>query len=127
MTEKTFFSSNDGHIESIIIGVCQVKVSFQTWDGTQLVLIFNGAENVTSSNSVYCDMGEFYVREQADGLNRYIFEDAWGDSENHAPKICLEIEARELKIYEAGKSEDINSALFDVGTDFVGGQTETVK
>lgn len=30
------FPSEDGHIESILIGFDQVKVSFQTWDSKKL-------------------------------------------------------------------------------------------
>ena len=29
---KDSFPAEDGHIESILIGVEQVKISFQTWD-----------------------------------------------------------------------------------------------
>ena len=122
MIERESFSAEDGHIESIVIGVDQIKVSFQTWDARQMVLLFEGAEKITSSNSVYCDIGRFQVEKQDNNLLKYIFYDVCDDN-NGKQRVCLTIEAKGLKIYEAGRSKDINSALFDVGKDFMGNQS----
>ncbi len=59
--KKETFPDADVHIESILIGVEQVKVSFQTWDCRKLVLIFDNVEMITSSHSTYGDIGEFKV------------------------------------------------------------------
>lgn len=49
MRELADFSSHDGHIESIVIGAEQVKVSFQTWNCMELVLIFDSVIEVFST------------------------------------------------------------------------------
>lgn len=46
MKELKLFSECDGHIESILIGYSNVKVSFQTWDCRKLVLIYNEVESI---------------------------------------------------------------------------------
>lgn len=122
MIERESFPAEDGHIESILIGFDQIKVSFQTWDARQMVLLFEGAEKIMSSNSVYCDIVQFQAEKQDNNLLKYIFCDACDDN-NGKQRVCLTIEAKGLKIYEAGRSKDINSALFDVGKDFMGNQS----
>lgn len=36
--------------------------------------------------------------------------------------LVLSILAKSVKIFEVGKNADINSALFDVGYEYIGGQ-----
>ncbi len=122
MKQIEAFSCEDGHIESIIIGAEQAKVSFRTWEGRGLVMIFEGVEKIISSHSVYGDIGAFCIAESNNGLKIYTFEDAWGDAQSGEPQICLSIKAQGLKIYEAESSGETDRALFDVGTDFLGGQ-----
>ncbi len=115
------FPAEDGHIESVLIGVEKVKVSFQTWDARMLVLIFNDVGAVTSSHSVYEDIGEFEVVSLEDGLKKYIFRSAWSD-ESEQTKEVISIVAKEMEIVQVGVGADINSALFDVGYEYIGNQ-----
>lgn len=115
------FPAEDGHIESVLIGVEKVKVSFQTWDARMLVLIFNNVGAVTSSHSVYEDIGEFEVVSLEDGLKKYIFRSAWSD-ESEQTKEVISIVAKEMEIVQVGVGADINSALFDVGYEYIGNQ-----
>ena len=57
--KKDSFPAEDGHIESILIGVDQVKVSFQTWDSRKLIFIFDNVDIIISSHSVYGDISGF--------------------------------------------------------------------
>lgn len=59
MKKVDSFPAADGHIESILIGAWKVKVSFQTWDRRQLVLIYSDVKNVISFNSIYHDFVRF--------------------------------------------------------------------
>ena len=115
------FPAEDGHIESVLIGVEKVKVSFQTWDARMLVLIFNDVGAVTSSHSVYEDIGEFEVVSLEDRLKKYIFRSAWSD-ESEQTKEVISIVAKEMEIVQVGVGADINSALFDVGYEYIGNQ-----
>ena len=38
------FPAEDGHIESVLVGVQEVKVSFQDWRGRKLVILFHDVE-----------------------------------------------------------------------------------
>lgn len=115
------FPAEDGHIESILIGVDQIKISFQTWDSRKLVLIFNNVETIISSHAVYGDIGEFEAVAGKNELKKFIFYSAWYD-ENGKDKKVLSIEAEQMEIYQVGTSADINSAMFDVGYEYMGDQ-----
>ena len=117
---KDNFAAEDGHIESILIGVDQVKISFQTWDSKKLVLIFDNVEKVISSHSVYDDIGEFQICSAGNGLNNYIFYSAW--DEDREKKELLSIEAEKMDIFQVGIDAEINAAIFDVGYEYVGNQ-----
>lgn len=119
--KKDSFSSADGHIESVLIGVEQVKISFQTWDAKKLVLIFDNVETVISSHSVYGDIGSFEIISVKDELKKYIFYSSWND-ENGEDKEVLSIEAEKMEIFQVGTEAKINSAVFDVGYEYVGDQ-----
>lgn len=119
--KKETFPAEDGHIESILIGVDQVKVSFQTWDCRKLVLIFDNVEMITSSHSTYGDIGEFKVDYGSNNLKKYIFYSAWYD-ENRDSKEVLLIEAEKMEIFQVGINAEINSAIFDVGYEYIGDQ-----
>lgn len=111
------FPSEDGHIESLLIGVDKVKVSFQTWDARQLVLIYEDVETINSSHAVYGDIGEYTITEIADGIKQFKFFSSWEEG-----KLVLCIEAKSVEIFEVGQEGGINSALFDVGYEYIGGQ-----
>lgn len=119
--KKDSFPAEDGHIESILIGVDRVKISFQTWDSRKLVLIFDNVEKVISSHSVYGDIGGFQVRSDENALKKYIFYSAWYD-ENGVDQEVLLIEAEKMEIFQVGIGAEINSAVFDVGYEYVGNQ-----
>ena len=119
--KKDSFPAEDGHIESILIGVDQVKVSFQTWDSRKLVFIFDNVDTVLSSHSVYGDISEFKVIPNKDNVKKYIFYSAWYD-ENREDKEVLSIEAEKMEIFQVGIGAEINSAIFDVGYEYVGEQ-----
>ena len=115
---KDSFAAEDGHIESILIGVDQVKISFQTWDSKKLVLIFDNVERVISSHSVYDDISEFQVSSAENGFKKYIFYSAWYEEK----KELLLIEAEKMDIFQVGIDAEINAAIFDVGYEYVGNQ-----
>ncbi|MCI8410361.1 MAG: hypothetical protein HFJ09_14005 [Lachnospiraceae bacterium] len=119
--KKDSFPAEDGHIESILIGVDQVKVSFQTWDSKKLVFIFDNVEKVISSHSVYGDIGEFQVISNNSELKKYIFYSAWYEENEHEKEV-LSIEAEKMEIFQVGLGADINSAIFDVGYEYIGNQ-----
>ena len=119
--QEDSFSAEDGHIESILIGVDQVKVSFQTWDSRKLVFIFDNVDTVLSSHSVYGDISGFKVISGKNKLKKYIFYSAWYD-ENGDEKEVLSIEAEKMDIFQVGIGAEINSAIFDVGYEYIGEQ-----
>ena len=110
------FPSDDGHIESILIGVEEVKVSFQTWNGKALVLIFKDVESVFSTHSGYGDIGSFLCKVYKDDYFKYDFYDASSD------QSVLCIISKSMEIYDTGYAEDINGAIFDVGYGYIGNQ-----
>lgn len=119
------FPAADGHIESILIGVWQVKISFQTWNSRQLILIYNDVESITSSESVYHDIDAYDIDQTNNNKFIYTFYYSKNSSEL---KAVLTIYAGTMEIYETGKlASDINSALFDVGYDYVGDQIYNFK
>ena len=109
------FSSYDGHIESILIGSEIAKVSFQTWDGKALIIIFNNVESVVSNHSVYGDIGEFICTDHKK-LKKYSFKDA-----NNGEAV-LEIVSNSIDIYDTGIAKYKNGALYDVGYEYIGNQ-----
>ncbi len=123
MRELSDFPSHDGHIESVVVGVGQVKVSFQTWNCFELVLIFDDVIEVYSIAAM-TDIGDFSVIatevEIETGLEKdffsYTFLDAWDNNP------VLQITAKSMKVYEVGCAPSNDTALFDVGLDYVGEQ-----
>lgn len=116
MSELTDFSPNDGHIESVVIGVDQVKVSFQTWNCQELVLVFDDVGEVWSNASMM-DVDRLDISEVEKGRFSYSFIDPWDDL------LILRLTARTMRIYEVGQAKKENAALFDVGMDYLGRQT----
>lgn len=119
--KKDSFPAEDGHIESILIGVDQVKVSFQTWDSRKLIIIFDTVNIIISSHSVYGDISRFEVISGKNKLKKYIFYSAWYDK-NNEDKEVLSIEAEKMEIFQVGTGAEINSAIFDVGYEYMGEQ-----
>lgn len=115
MKELKSFSECDGHIESILIGCRTVKVSFQTWNAKKLIIIYDDVESLKEQNSIFGDISEYTIAKTDDGFTQYTFFDANSDP-------VLNIVARSAGIFEVGENADINSALFDVGFEYIGGQ-----
>lgn len=116
MEKLEAFPADDGHIESLVIGVDQVKVSLHTWNDRALVLIYGDVREVRQRRCVGPDLGGYTETPLPDGLCRYRFSGAW-DRESY-----LEILAGTCTVYETGPAGDINDALYDVGLDYLGGQ-----
>lgn len=123
MKELSDFSPHDGHIESIVVGVGQVKISFQTWNCAKLVLIFDDVIEIRSIAAM-TDIGDFSViateieiegRTEKDFFS-YTFLGTWDNDP------VLYITARSMKIYEVGYAPSNDTALFDVGLDYIGDQ-----
>lgn len=109
--------SHDGHIESILIGSDIVKVSFQTWNSRKIIIIYSDVDEVIENRSVYDDIGEYRIEER-NGKTYYKFFDALKND-----RLCLTICAGKEEIYEVGTGAGINDALFDVGYEYIGGQS----
>lgn len=110
------FPAEDGHIESVLVGVQEIKVSFQDWRARKIVIIFYGVEEFHGFDSgkqciVSQDIGEFTIQKMENGLNDYSFIGAWDES------TFLKIKGKDMEIYEVGIANDINSALFAVGAE----------
>ena len=63
MKKLDSFPAEDGHIESVLIGVQIIKVSFQDWKGRRLVIIFQDTLEFQGYDSeeqsiLYQDIGE---------------------------------------------------------------------
>lgn len=115
------FPVEDGHIESVLIGVQVIKVSFQDWKGRRLVIIFQDTLGIQGCDSeeqsiLYQDIGEFSVKELGNELKEYRFVGAWDD------KAFLNIKAKAIEIYEVGAITDWNTALFEMDLEYIGGQ-----
>lgn len=123
MRELSDFSSQDGHIESVVVGVGQVKVSFQTWNCVELVLIFDDVVEIHNIPTM-TDIGDFSVIpteiEIEDRLEKDFFLYTFLGSWDNDPILC--ITAKSMKIYEVGYAFSNDTALFDVGRDYVGKQ-----
>lgn len=113
--ELKCFPECDGHIESILIGCRMAKVSFQTWDTRELVLIYDDVDSVKEQNSVFGDISEYTISKGEDGVFQYSFTDI---NDN----VVLDIHARSVRIFEVGEGSDINCALFNVGYEYIGRQ-----
>ncbi len=119
--KKEHFPAEDGHIESILIGAGQVKVSFQTWDARKFVLIFENVERIVSTHAVYGDISRYEVLPGSDKGTRYIFYSTWHD-EDQEEKGVLWIDAEKMEVFQVGIEAELNAAIFDVGYGYVGGQ-----
>lgn len=115
MRELKNFPECDGHIESILIGLRVVKVSFQTWDSRKLALVYYDVESVEEQNSVFGDIAQYTETKMENGFIKYSFEDSYGH-------VVLNIFAKSIRIFKVGNDADINCALFDVGFDYIGNQ-----
>ena len=118
MEELKNFSACDGHIESVLIGCGTVKVSFQTWDAQKLVIVYNGVESVRESHAVFGDVAEYRQTADGEGPPEYEFFDTDG-----APVLSLIAES--AKIYKVGENAEADEALFDAGTEYIGGQRQS--
>lgn len=118
MEELKKFSPYDGHIASILIGYGTAKISFRTWDAKKLVIIYEGVESIRESHAVFNDIAEY--RETADGgeLTGYEFFDTDG-------ALILSLIAESAKIYKFGENAEADEALFDAGTEYIGGQRQS--
>ncbi len=90
-------------------------MSFQTWDSRRLVLIYDNVENLYENDAVFTDIGGYTVEKLDEEYSIFKFYD------NDNLEI-LSIKAVSVKILETGGRAGINDALFDVGTNYVGGQ-----
>ncbi len=117
MRELESFPECDGHIESILIGCRVVKVSFQTWNANKLVLVYEDVESVKEQNAVFGDISEYAFKETNAGFIQYSF---FGSNDH----LVLNILAKSVRVFEVGENADINSALFDVGYEYIGGQSQ---
>ena len=116
------FSAEDGHIESVLIGVQEVKVSFQDWRGRQLVILFHDVEEFHGFDSNYqCvlnqDISEFVIRKVDNEFKEYCFVGAWDEN------TFLKLRGKSMEIYEVGVSKDINTALFEIDLNYIGEQS----
>ena len=112
------FPAEDGHIESILIGADSLKVSFQTWNSRKLFLIYEEIGEVVSCNAVYGDIDKYQVIDLEEGRKRHLFYSSWWGEE----KVVLSINAKDVKIFQVGSDGGNNSALFDVGYEYIGEQ-----
>ncbi len=115
------FAAEDGHIESVLIGVQEVKVSFKDWRGRQLVILFHEVEEFHGMDSdCQCafnqDIGEFIICKTDNEFKEYRFVGAWDEN------AFFKIRAKEMEIYEVGVSEHIETALFEIDLNYIGDQ-----
>lgn len=115
------FAPEDGHIESVLVGVQELKVSFQDWRGKQLVLLFHDVEEFHSMDSAWqCmfnqDIGKFTICQLENDFNEYCFVGAWDEN------TFLKIRGKSMDIYEVGVSKHIETALFEVDLNYIGDQ-----
>lgn len=88
-------------------------------------MTYNDVESITSSESVYHDIDAYDIDQTSNNKFIYTFYNSKNSSEL---KAVLTIYAGTMEIYETGKlASDINSALFDVGYDYVGDQIYNFK
>jgi len=89
------------------------------WDSRKLAILFDNVEMVKSSHAVYGDIDRFAITSCRNRLKEYIFYSAWYD-ENREKQQVLSIEAE--KWNQVGTGAEMNSVIFDVGYEYVGGQ-----
>lgn len=116
MREIKDFSECDGHVESILIGCGETKVSFQTWNAKKLVLIYYDVEQVTECHAVFPDISAYTKTQAENGLTQFDFIDV-------DDMLVLRIVAKSVKMYEVGEDAEVSSALFHVGYDYIGNQS----
>lgn len=120
MRKLEAFPAEDGHIESVLVGVQEVKVSFQDWKGRKLVIIFRGVEEFHGSDSIeQCiigqDIGKFVIKKEENEMHEYSFLGAWDET------AFLKIKGKTMEIYEVGVTNNIDSALYEIDTNYIGG------
>ena len=81
----------------------------------KLVLIYADVESMKEQNSVFGDISEYTVTKMNDEFMQYAF---FGEDDD----LVLSILAKSVKVFEVGENAAINSALFDVGCEYIGGQ-----
>ena len=118
MEELKNFSPYDGHIASILIGCGTAKISFRTWDAKKLVIIYDGVESIRESHAVFNDIAEYRATADGGELTGYEFFDT-----DSAPVLSLIAES--AKIYKVGENAEADEALFDAGTEYIGGQRQS--
>ena len=101
MKQELSFQAEDGHIESVLVEVQEVKVSFQDWTGRQLVLLFHNVEEFHgldgSKQSILSqDIGDFVTKKIDDEFSEYCFIGAWDSN------AFLKIKGKSMEIYEVG-------------------------
>lgn len=119
--ERVPFPAEDGHIESMLVGVQEVKVSFQDYMGRKFVILFHDVEEFHSADTnEQCmfnqDIGEFTVCKLTDVLNEYCFVGAWDEN------TFLKIKAKTMEIHEVGAGANDCAALFRLNLDYIGDQ-----
>ena len=115
------FPAEDGHIESVLVGVQEVKVSFQDWRGSKLVILFHDVEEFHGiDSSEQCilnqDIGEFITCKLDKEFNEYRFVGAWDKN------TFLKIKGKRMEIYEVGTTKYVDAALFELDLSFIGNQ-----
>lgn len=120
------FPAEDGHIESVLVGVQEVKVSFQDWRGRKLVILFRDVEEFHGfDSSEQCilnqDIGEFITCKMDNEFNEYRFVGAWDDN------TFLKIKGKKMEIYEVGIAKHVDTALFELDFNFIGNQLPEIE
>ena len=120
------FPAEDGHIESVLIGVQEVKVSFQEWRGKKLVILFHGVEEFHGFDSreqsiLNQDIGTFVINKIDDQFNEYCFVGEWDEN------TFLKIKGKSMDIYEVGTTKGLNTALFEIDLSFIGDQLPKIE
>lgn len=94
------------------------KGIFSNMECKKIVLIYDDVERVEEQHAVFGDISDYIEKRTNDGLIKYEFWDV-------NDEVVLSILAKSVKIYEVGENADIDSALFYLGCDYIGGQHRT--
>ncbi len=113
------FTAEDGHIESVLVGEENMKVSFLDWKERKIVIIFYDVEEFhgadTSEQSIIGqDIGDFMIRTMENDLYEYCFIGAWDEN------AFLKIKAKCMEIYDVGVERGVDAALFEMDLSFIG-------
>lgn len=81
----------------------------------KLVFIYADVESIKEQNSVFGDISEYTITKGNDEFIQYAFFSVDDD-------LVLSILAKSVKVFEVGENADINSALFDIGYEYIGDQ-----